>query len=398
MYKALLFVTLALFGAAACATSGGANGDSVRPAAGVDEDRALTFVQEEVSFRNGEITLVGTLSRPEGAGPHAAVVLLSGSGPQDRDGATPGFIEGYHPSRFIAEHLARSGIASLRYDERGVGASAGDHGAATSSDLAGDAEAAIRYLRTRSEIDPQRIGILGHSEGSLLAASVAARDPEVAFVISLAGPAVPGYELLVRQNQLVLQAMGADEVTTARVLADQRRALDLTVSGEWQALEELLYATGRAEIAAMPEAQRALLGDPEGYLESRIPEIMRHYQTWMREFLTHDPAEDWARIRVPVLAIFGELDMQVEVEQNRKPLERALAHAGNTQVTVLVLPQANHLFQAAQLGTPVEYASLPPEFLPGLLETISDWIAARVAVGTGAAATPRPALDPQGVS
>jgi len=390
-------IIVAMFGAAACAAAAPRQDPGPIPATiPVDvTQQAAVPVAEEISFTDGEITLVGTLLLPGTPGPHAVAVLLSGSGPQDRDGVSPGFIPGYSPSLFLAEHLARHGIASFRYDERGVGASTGDHGTATSGDLASDAAAAVAHLRTLPGIDAARVGVVGHSEGGMLAAHVAARDPAVAFVVSLAGPTVPGYELLTRQNERIFRAAGLDEAAVERRVAAAQHAMDLTVAGDWPALEELLWETGRAELAAMPEEQRAALGDPEAYLQAQMPTVMQRYQTWMREFLIHDPATDWARIRAPVLAIFGELDTQVDAAQNRPPLESALQRAGNPDVTTVVLPLTNHLFQQhAQTGSPMEYATLAPEFMPELLEIVAGWITERMAPPSHRAPPPDTAPAP----
>jgi len=337
------------------------------------------FTETEVTFANGSIALVGTLRLPAGEGPHAVAVLLSGSGPQDRDGATSGFIPGYEPSRALADRLSQQGIGSFRYDERGVGSSTGDHSVATPHDLASDAAAAITHLRTVEEVDPDRIGLIGHSEGSMLAAMVAARDPRTAFVVSLAGPGVTGYDLLGRQNERVFTAAGMDPESVERMVTQARHAMDLTLAEDWEALDELLWKTGRAELAAMPEEQRATLGDPEAYLAAHLPDVLRRYQTWMRAFLIHDPADDWARVQAPVLAVFGQLDTQVDPDQNRAPLEAAVRAGGNRDVTSVVIPGANHTFQpGAVTGSPMEYAELGTELMPEMLDLVASWVAARL--------------------
>lgn len=376
MSRVIPYVLLGAISTAACAPS---MTPSTAGVASVGSSRLESTIQEEVSFANGEVTLVGTLLAPGTAGPHPVAVLLSGSGPQDRDGVSPGFIPGYSPSRFLAEHLVRHGIATVRYDERGVGASSGEHGTATSGELAADAAAAVAHIRTHARIDPDRVGLVGHSEGGMLAAQVAARDADIAFVVSIAGPAVPGYELLIRQNELVFQSSGLDEAAIEQQVRAARQAMDLTVAGDWEALEALLWTTGRSELAAMSEEQRAALGDPEAYLQVQIPAVLRRYQTWMREFLTHDPAADWRRIRVPVLAVFGDLDTQVDAAQNLPAMETALRGAGNRDIEMVVLPGANHTFQPhAQTGSPAEYERLAPELMPELLELIAKWVADRM--------------------
>ena len=187
----------------------------------------------EVTSSHRGTTLAVTLSLPAGPGPHPAVVLITGSGPQNRDEEIEG-IPGYAPFRWIAEYLSARGIAVLRYDDRGVGQSGGDFATATSADFADDAEAAFNYLRDRPEIAPARIGILGHSEGAMVAAKAAVRQPEVAFVVSLAGTAVTGYETIVRQVELILLAAGQSPDEAAAAAAQQRVILDLAVAGDWE--------------------------------------------------------------------------------------------------------------------------------------------------------------------
>ncbi len=332
----------------------------------------------EVTFSHRGITLAGTLSLPAERGPHPAVILITGSGPQNRDSEIPG-LPGYAPFRWIAEYLTARGIAVLRYDDRGVGASEGEFASATLTDFAADAEAALDYLLRRPEIDLTRIGILGHSEGGMVAATVAARRPEVAFVVSLAGIAVTGYETLVRQVELILLAAGQNPDEAAAAAAQQHAILDLVLSEDWETLEAVVVEIKRAQLTAVPSEQQQTLGDLDTLAEALAAQELAVLRSdWYRELLVHDPAQDWARIRVPVLAVFGGLDVQVDAEQNKAALESALARAGNRDVTVVVLPDANHLFQVAVTGAPGEYPLLPMEFHPRLLPLVADWIASRV--------------------
>ncbi len=332
----------------------------------------------EVTFSHRGITLAGTLRLPAGPGPHPAVILITGSGPQNRDSEIEG-LPGYAPFRWIAEYLSARGIAVLRYDDRGVGQSGGDFATATGSDFAADAEAALDFLRRQPEIDPVRIGLLGHSEGAIVAATVAARRPEVAFVVSLAGIAVTGYETIIRQVELIVLASGLGRETAAAAAAQQREILDLVVAGDWEALETVVVEVKRAQIAALPPEQQQALGDPDAFAQAVAAQELAVLRSgWYRELLVHDPAQDWARIRVPVLAVFGGRDVQVDAEQNKAALQAALARAGNRDVTVVVLPDANHLFQVAVTGAPGEYPLLPMEFHPRLLPAVGDWLLARV--------------------
>ncbi|MCI2425048.1 alpha/beta fold hydrolase [Candidatus Acetothermia bacterium] len=337
-------------------------------------------VEQEVRFTNNAITLVGTLTLPPGKGPHPAVILISGSGPQNRDSEIPG-VPGYRPFAVLADHLSRHGIAVLRYDDRGVGQSTGDHATATSADFAADAEAAMQYLFTRREADPKQIGFLGFSEGGMKAAMVAARRPEVAFVISMAGTAVTGYEVIIKQVGRITRAAGGTQEEIAQAMDKQRTFLDLVLAEKWQDLEAFLFEIFMEQLQALPARDRAAIGDLDSFARRLVGAQMKVAQSpWLLFLLRHDPAVDWEQVVVPVLALFGELDVQVDAAQNRLALEAALARAGNDDVTMVVFPTANHLFQDAVTGCLTEYSLLPPEFLPDFLNTITDWLLERVKV------------------
>jgi len=334
---------------------------------------AQPYQEQEVSIANGPITLAGTLTLPERNGPFPAVILLSGSGPQDRDEFIPQF-PGYKPFAWIADYLARSGFAVLRYDDRGAGKSTGQHDTATSADFSADAEAAFNYLLSRREVDANKVGFLGHSEGGLLAAMVAARNPKVAFVVSMAGPGVRGYELLLVQLERALKASNTPEDQIKQMLEAQKKSLDFLLTKDWKGLEEYMYPSVLAQLQAMPEEKKKDLGDLEQAARAETQKGVEGVKGWMAFFVAYDPAQDWAKVRVPVLALFGDLDVQVDVSQNRAGLEAALAKAGNPNLTVRVFPTANHLFQEAKTGSPGEYAALPMKFVPGFLGTILGWL------------------------
>lgn len=328
---------------------------------------------EEVSFENGDIHLEGTLTLPEGTGPFPGVVLITGSGPQDRDEVVAGF----PVFRLLSDHLTRRGIAVLRYDDRGVGGSTGSVSSSTTSDFAGDALAGIARLSEHPDVDPARVGLVGHSEGAVVAALAASRSEAVRFAVMLAGSTVPGTEILYVQSAAIQRASGVPEDRIEWNTDFQRRLFAALEAGEdLEAHREELGAAIREGIEALPEAQRASIADLDGYVQTQVSQQIDGLQSpWYRYFLTYDPAESLQGTRVPVLALFGELDLQVVVEQNRGPMEEGLA--GNPDATIQVLPRANHLFQAATTGSPAEYALLEQDFVDGFLETISDWILAR---------------------
>ena len=343
-----------------------------------DEAQAdALHIRHDVTFHSGSIPLAGTLTLPEGAGPHPAVILIAGSGAQDRDGRNPG-LPNYRPMRWIADHLASHGIATLRFDERGFAESGGDHATATTADFADDNEAALRYLRERPEIDEARIGLLGHSEGGVIAAMVATRNPDVSFVINMAGSTLPYSQVVVRQVELIAKASGLPDDEVAVLRERQIRAMRHAEAGEWDAVREIVRESTLEQIARLPAEQAAALGDPDVLAHRQADaEIAGMKTPWMQFFMAHDPRPDWERITVPVLAVFGGLDTQVDAAQNRPPLEAALRRAGNRDVTVAIVESANHLFQEARTGGPEEYAVLGPGLHEEFLEIVTGWITER---------------------
>ena len=332
-------------------------------------------LDEEIVFTNGEVKLAGTLTRPAGRGPFPAVVLLSGSGPQNRDSE----ILGFRSFKLIADHLSRAGIAVLRYDDRGVGGSSGSIAQSTTQDFAGDALAAVRFLAGRTEIAKSRVGLVGHSEGALTAAIAASQTREVAFIVWLAGSGVRGDEVLRQQARDLARAAGADDETLERILAAHTRLLELVrAEGNVEEMTALTRTLARAQLEALPEAQRKAIPNVEAAVEAMLPaQVAALRSRWFRSFIFFDPATALEKVSCPVQVIFGERDLQVPPALNRAPVEAALARAGNRQVTVKVYPEANHLFQRAKTGHPSEYATLPKDFVPGLLDDVAAWIAAR---------------------
>jgi fermentation-respiration switch protein FrsA (DUF1100 family) len=316
------------------------------------------YVSEEVAYasRAKGVQIAGTLTLPEGDGPFPAVLLITGSGPQDRDET----LLGHKPFLVLADDLTRRGIVVLRVDDRGVGASTGNQATATSD-----------FLKGHRRIDPRRIGLIGHSEGGLIAPIVATRSPDVAFITLLAGTGVPGDRILSSQLILILKASGADEATIRRSSEAQTRYLAIAqeVEDPKQAAEKLKAAS--EEIAkALPEAERKAMteADPEG---ARLAVLTT---PWFRYFLRFDPGPTLSKVRCPVLAINGEKDTQVPAKENLEAIERALKSGGNDRVTTRELPGLNHLFQPCNTGAPSEYATIEETFSPAALRVIGDWI------------------------
>ena len=312
-----------------------------------------------VAFDGGApgVKLAGTLTVPPGAGPFPAVVLISGSGPQDRDET----LMGHKPFMLLADTLTRRGIVVLRYDDRGTAQSTGAFATALGRDFADDAAAAVAWLRGQPRIDPARVGLLGHSEGGLIAPQVATRDPAVAFVVLLAGPGVPGVEIMQVQRRAVLRAMGLPPATVEPAAA------------RGDALDAAMLAAASPE-AARAEARRILTvaGAPADAVEAQAGMVA---SPWYRDFLAHDPRPALKALKVPVLAVNGGVDVQVVASQNLPALREALA--GNPAAEVVELPGLNHLFQTSATGDPGEYGPLQETMSPTALAVISDWIARR---------------------
>jgi uncharacterized protein len=330
------------------------------------------YKDEEVTFKNGRYTLAGTLSIPDGAGPHPAIILISGSGAQNRDEE----LFGFKPFAILADALAKKGIAVLRYDDRGIGGSTTGTMDDTSETFAADVSSAYDYLKTRSEINPKKIGLLGHSEGGIIAPMVAVNKGDVAFLVLLAGTGEPGKDVLLAQSQAILKASGADAATVAQNAVLEKEVIDAAVTG--QGLDQVrsdLVKAFKASVEQLPEDQRKQLGDIDQWAQKRVDEQMLGMQgPWMKFFLTHDPAPVLEKVHAPVLALFGTKDVQVLAATNEPAVKAALEKGGNKDVTTKVFPDANHLFQAAQTGSPTEYATLKPEFAPGVVDTITSWV------------------------
>jgi pimeloyl-ACP methyl ester carboxylesterase len=327
-----------------------------------EPEEPYPYEETDVSFESAAdgVTLAGTLTIPPGNGPYPAVVLVSGSGPQDRDET----VFGHKPFLVLADYLTRKGIAVLRYDDRGVGESTGDFGTAVTPDFADDAEGAVRYLATQPTIDREKIGIIGHSEGAIVAPIVANRSDDVAFVILLAGTGVNGEELLVMQLIAINRAMGVSEEVTQQRSALQRELLGLL--------------SGAPDDSTTAEQAREILAGAGVTGQTADAQIAGLLNPWMSYFLLYDPIPELGELQVPVLAMWGEKDMQVPPEGNREPVEQALAESGNPDVTVSVLPGLNHLFQTSDTGAPTEYATIEETMSPASMEMIAEWIEARV--------------------
>ena len=317
------------------------------------------YREEEVTFENrtASIKLAGTLTLPRADGGSRP---CSSSRARGRRIATRALM-GHRPFLVLADYLTRQGIAVLRADDRGFGKSGGDFATATTADFATDAEAAVAYLKSRPEIDPRRIGLIGHSEGGEIAPMVAARNPDVAFIVMMAGPGVPGDEILVAQTRLIVESNGMSHADAEKEATQEREILDAVKrEKDDNALDKVL----RDKLAGVV---------PEAQLEASLQQIRT---PWFRYFLTYDPATALKKVRCPVLAINGEKDIQVPPGQNLPAIRKALESAGNRNFEVVELPGLNHLFQTAKTGAIGEYAEIEETISPVALEKIAGWLTA----------------------
>lgn len=333
------------------------------------------YISKDVSVDgDGGARLAGSLVLPPGDGPFPAALFISGSGPQDRDET----LAAHKPFLVIADALARAGVASLRLDDRGVGGSDGRLRDATVQILAADAAKALEFLRARPEIDPSRVGIIGHSEGGLIGPMTAAAMPDaVAFLALIAGPALPGDAILSMQLEALLHAYGAPEDIIETQLAAQGAFLEAIKSNRPEserraALRKLIIAQTSGVEPQSDEARAAL--DQQVEAQARVWDSQ-----WFRSFLAFDPRESLRKTTCPVLALNGSLDVQVPAEANLSAMERALREAGNARFETAELPGLNHLLQPARRGTPDEYAAIETTIDPTALSRIVDWIVATTA-------------------
>ena len=323
---------------------------------------------QELSIPSAGNQLAATLTMPPGKGPFPAVVLIHGSGPHDRDET---LLE-HKPFLLLADYLSRHGVAVLRYDKRGCAKSTGHYKESSSKDFAADALSALQFLKTRSDIDASKIGLLGHSEGGLVAPMVASETPDVHFIVSLAGTALPGDQILMAQVK-GLDALHAAPEKGQDESIDIARETYAIIKAEPDnkiAIEKIMEMRKRLkapEYALPAAAQSVALGQLEESLKLMTG-------AWYRYFLSFDPREAWSKVHCPVLALNGSRDLQVVATENLPEIKAALKKGGNEDYTEVVFPGLNHLFQTCKTGAPSEYAQIEETMSPVVLSTISDWI------------------------
>ena len=338
----------------------------VRPQDPVD----FPYTQEEVSFINpkGGHTLAGTLTTPKSGEFSVVEILITGSGPQNRDSE----LLNHRPFLVLSDYLTRGGVATLRYDDRGVADSGGDHGTATSADFADDVAAAISYLRSRPDMADKKIGLAGHSEGGIIAPMVAAEHSEVDHIILLAGPGIDISELLILQGKKLSTADGASQESIEANTRIQKLLFGFLKDNpnlKGEEYKSQLKEKLEEAYEFMPEESQAQSGGKEAFMKGQGGVLMGD---WFRFFLSHDPQATLAKVDCPILAVNGSLDLQVTSEENLAGIKEATAH--NDQVTIKEFPKLNHLFQTAVTGSFSEYAKIEETFNEEVMSYVLEWI------------------------
>lgn len=330
------------------------------------------YHSEEVTFHNSkqDVTLAGTLTLPEKGENFPAVILITGSGPQNRDEE----ILNHKPFLVISDYLTRNGIAVLRYDDRGVGASTGSFSGSTTADFATDTEAAFEYLKTRTEINPEKIGLLGHSEGGMIAPIVAATHQDVGFIILLAAPGVSLGNVLLKQQELISKSMGVSDKFIALNKAINEKAYGLIAENkDSKELRKILKTYFEESLEKYPEWKE--ITGPNTPNNEIVEELLTVYMDpWILFSIPYNPAPTLEKVKCPVLVINGTMDLQVDADQNLPPIKEALRKGGNIHVTIKELEGLNHLFQESQTGSPMDYGNIEETFSLTVLEIIKDWI------------------------
>lgn len=337
------------------------------------DPKDFPYKQEEVTFTNEVAgnTLAGTLTLPANGNPSKVVILITGSGPQNRNAELIPF--NHRPFLVLSDHLTRHGIAVLRYDDRGVGKSTGTFANATSADFADDVEAAVKYISSRTDLKNAAIGLIGHSEGGMIAPIVASRNPKVKYIVLMAGPGIPIDQLYAQQiaDAMKLSGIPADEVaqemvTNVKVFTAMKEARELPI--QQASLQVELALRKELDLRPLEKLDRTVK-------ESIIQRTLANYKTpWFRYFITFDPSVYLTKVKCPVLALNGTLDFQVASTPNLAGIKAGLEKAGNKRFEIVPIQGLNHLFQKANTGAITEYGDIEETMNPAALEKISTWI------------------------
>ncbi len=350
-------------------------GEIAKPNRPQTPQKPFPYNEEEVSYRNAKdnVKLAGTLTLPRTGEKYPAVILITGSGAQDRDET----IFGHKPFLVLADYLTRRGIAVLRIDDRGVGGSEPGSLNATSENFSDDVLAGIEFLKSRKEINAKKIGLIGHSEGGMIAPMVAARSKDVAFIVLMAGLGQTGEDVIYTQTARLQKAEGVGEFIageTVKALKNVMAVLKSETDNKFAA--ERINESLAKQKNALSEQEQKEFAPVEAKIKSQIP---MYVSAWFRYFVAFDPRPTLKKVKVPVLALNGENDLQVASKENLNLIAAGLKTGGNKGVTIISFPKLNHLFQTSETGSPSEYQKIEETIAPTVLETISDWILQKTA-------------------
>lgn len=327
------------------------------------------YYSEDITFENADakITLAGTLTLPSKTGKFPVVVLITGSGPQNRDEE----MFGHKPFLVLADYLTKQGIGVLRFDDRGVAQSKGNFKTATTVEFAADVTAAVSYLKTRNDININKIGLIGHSEGGIIAPMVAVKSKDIKFIVLLAGTGIPGDSVLLLQNELLTKAA----YRTDKDWQDNKRF----IQGAYEIVKkdtntDSLKKDLKTYVTTAPAVTKKGMSDAD-FSNLFISQLAN---PWMQYFIKYDPSIVLRKVKCPVLALNGENDLQVAAQANLQAIKKALEAGGNKNVTIKELPKLNHLLQESTTGSLDEYAKIEQTFSPVALQELTNWILARI--------------------
>lgn len=341
-----------------------------KPVRPQEPKKPYSYYEEEVTFENAKagFQLAGTLTLPSKEGNFPAVVLITGSGPQNRDEE----LLGHKPFLVLSDFLTKNGIAVLRFDDRGTAASKGDFKTANSLDFASDVEAGLDFLKNRKEINKKKIGLIGHSEGGIIAPMLASSSKDIAFIVLLAGTGIPGDQLLLLQQELIGKDSHISDTGLKTIKTINKGAFEIVVkSTNSEQLKTDLTNYITQVIKENPDAMDSKGMNQDKFIKMQVDQIA---SPWMQYFIKYNPAETLEKVKCPVLAINGEKDLQVPPKENLEAIKNALIKGGNKKVTTIELPNLNHLFQECKTGSPAEYATIEQTFSPIALTEILKWI------------------------
>ena len=336
-----------------------------------DPKKPYSYNEEEVTIENlkAGITLAGTLTSPKEGGPFPAILLITGSGPQDRDE----FLMGHRPFLVLADYLTRLGFAVLRVDDRGVGKSTGDYAGATMLDFTFDAKSSLAYLTTRKEINPRKIGVIGHSEGAMIGTLLSTMSNDVAFVVNISGPGQKGKDLILLQSAMISRADGMDEKSISLQNTLQEELFNIVVfQPDSELADQQLRKALAEDYDQMSEKDKQTFGFTPEQIDAQVAALL---SPWFYKFLSYNPANDLEKVKCPILVVMGDKDLQVPPKENRPLIEKALKNSGNKHYEIVELPGLNHLLQTATTGSPSEYGKIDETMSPVALKVIGDWVA-----------------------